>query len=89
MGEDGKRVVVIATLVRGALAVPEPLDESGQAQAFWRLREDDSQSVQAVIDAAMLDARVVWREEKRPADHGARIDKMLKLAERASKGRAA
>lgn len=58
-----KRFVVVATLRRGVLPKPRVLDDAGQAEAFWRLRMDESQAVRVRFELGMDEARVVWNRK--------------------------
>jgi hypothetical protein len=67
---------------RGALERPEPLDEDGQAAAFWQLRMDESQQIRVAYELAMCEARVEWK--KKPVSRGHepadRVDRMMQIA---------
>jgi hypothetical protein len=60
-----KRFVVVSTMLRGALARPEVLDDDGQAAAFWQLRMDESQALRVNFELAMNEARVEWKQKPR------------------------
>lgn len=69
-----KRFVVVGTLQRGKVDPPEPLDENGQALAYWRWMRDEACALRGSFeselasgsgmrdsfDAAMRDCKVHW-----------------------------
>jgi len=60
-----ERFVVIGSLQRGAVDPPEPLNEDGQAAAFWGLRMDESRAMRVAFE--MGDSQVIWRKPPRGA----------------------
>jgi hypothetical protein len=77
------RFVVIATMRRGVLKRPEPLDDANQWRAFSAWRQDESRLIRAEWELdAMNEARVVWA--KKPVKSAAliRVDRMMELAGR-------
>ncbi len=77
------RFVVVASTRRGVIDPPEELDEAGQAAAFWRLREDESQSLRVAFELGMNEARVIWKKPVKSYEPAARVDRMMAISARA------
>jgi hypothetical protein len=76
------RFVVSATMLRGTLKSPEPLDDANQWRAFSAWRQDESRDIRAEWELdAVNDTRVVWA--KKPVSAAlSRVDRMMELAGR-------
>jgi hypothetical protein len=90
------RFVVLATMLRGALDVPEALDDANQWRAFSAWRQDVSREIRAEFEMRYDDARIVWakesgrgqgsvvRDQRKPArPFDPRTERMVELARRA------
>jgi hypothetical protein len=75
--------VVIATMRRGALKRPEPLDDANQWRAFSAWRQDESREIRVEWELdALNDTRVVWAKKPGKRTALTHIDRMMELAGR-------
>lgn len=81
-----RRFVVVATMRRGVLDVPEPLDDAGQTAAFARLAREEDPGSRRLPMYGGNENRVIWshgrplvngRYESRPY-----VERMMRIAEK-------